>query len=163
MLQLHIDVIPTDPDAAYTVLDWIDSDRPVPIGTPYDDVAERLRLTPGGRDLLRLVARHRDECLDLVESHRRFTIAWHRGGGPAYLAAVARSVRDPDFRIPRRLAGVDRAEAVHRLTAALRATGTPDLLADLDLWGESLGHVLAEADTVEQLLEKWVVARQLVG
>ncbi|TCO42565.1 hypothetical protein EV646_113187 [Kribbella antiqua] len=163
MLQLHIDVIPTDPDSAYTVLDWIDSDRPVPISTPYADVAERLRLTPGGRELLRLVARQRDECLELVENHRRFTIAWHRSGGPAYLAALARSVRDPDFQIPRRLAGVDRAEAVRRLTSALRAVGSPELLADLDLFASSLGQVLAEADTAEQLLEKWEEARQLVG
>ncbi|MCC2592082.1 S1 family peptidase [Tessaracoccus sp. OS52] len=162
MLAMKIEVIPTG-EEDYTVLDWIDSDRPAPVAAPYSALVERLRAGDAGRDLLRIVDRHRDECLDLVERNRRFTIAWHRSQGPAFLAALFRSAADPGYLLPDRMNGVDRKTTVAQLAVALRATGSEELVADLDRLVPVIGPALAGAETVAAMIEMWEGARQPAG
>ncbi|MGD9702226.1 MAG: hypothetical protein AB7Q42_13630 [Acidimicrobiia bacterium] len=163
MLALKIEVIPTDTDTEFEVIDWVESNGRPPVTSPFDDVVDGLRTTPAGRDLLHLFDRHRSECLDLVNHVRRFTVAWHRSQGPAYVAALARSARDPSFRIPRTFAGVERSVATRQLSDALRRLGSHELVADLDSWGPPLQRALSEGDSVAELIEIWEDSRQPAG
>ncbi|MCW5556768.1 MAG: hypothetical protein KIT22_02835 [Verrucomicrobiae bacterium] len=159
---LKIEVIPTEPDIEYAVLDWLDGDRRVLADPPFAELAQRMRGTPAGRELLRLMEAHRLECLDLVERRRRFTVAWQRSQGPAYLAALARSARDPAFRIPQRIRGVDRTGAARYMADALRISGSPALVKDLDALGPALMEALIGGDTVGEILRHWEEARLAV-
>lgn len=161
---LSIDVIPTDPDTEYEVAEK--SGEPLAraaVDPPYADMVERMRMTPAGRELLRLVEAHRSECLDLVNRGRRFTVAWQRAQGPAFLAALGRSARDPVYRIPRRINGVSRNEAARRLADALRYSGSPALTADLQALGPALSSSLVHGDTLAEVLERWEEARLTAG
>jgi len=161
MSRYNLEVIPTG-TGDFTVSTVAD-ERPSTVVPPFDGVVERMRESVAGRELLRLVERHRDECLELVERHRRFTVAWHRSQGPAYLAALARSARDPDYRIPDGFAGLPRAEAAHRVVTALRVCGSSELVAALDKHGPLLARAIAEGETVEEILRTWEESRQPVG
>lgn len=161
MNRYNLEVIPTG-IGDFTVSAPAD-ERPSSVVPPFDAVVERMRESAAGQELLRIVERHRDECLELVDRHRRFTVAWHRSQGPAYLAALARSARDPDYRIPDSFAGLSRAEAAHRVATAVRACGSPELVAALDEHGPLLARAIAEGDTVEEILRTWEESRQPVG
>jgi hypothetical protein len=160
MSTLSIDVIPTDPDTEYEVAD-IEEESLVHMAVepPFAAIVDRMQMSPAERELLRLIETHRHECLDLVNRGRRFTVAWHRAQGPAYLAALARSARDPSYRIPQRINGVSRNESARRLADALRRSGSPALTADLQRLGPALAASLVRADTIEEMLHHWEEAR----
>lgn len=158
--KLKIEVLTTG-TGDYSVVDH--EGRPSTVLAPYDGIVERLRASAAGRELLGLVERHREECLDLVERNRRCTIAWHRARGPEYLAALARSAGDPDYRIPERFGDLDRAAAVRLVVTALRTYASPDLLAALDEHEPVLGAAVAGNDTITELLRTWEESRQPVG
>ncbi len=160
---LGIVVIPTDVAANYPVVDWIELGAPIPVEAPFDGIVEQLTCSPAGQRLLRLFEVHRDECLELVTTCRAFTVAWHRAQGPAYLAALARSARDPDYRIPRVFAGIDRAQAADRLAAVLRAVASDELVADLDEHGHGLRRAIVGGDDIDELIDLWEGSRLLAG
>lgn len=95
-----------------------------------------------------LVEKHRREVFELIEHCRPVTVAWRRGQGPAFAAAVARSNRDPHYRIPAEFGGVRRAELLSRLAAALTENGSEALKNDLALYGPVLIEILQEYKTV---------------
>jgi hypothetical protein len=158
---LNIDVIASTPDLEYTVSDWLETDQRPLAEPPFDALAERLRLTPAGQELLRLMHAHREEALTLVNQRRRFTVAWQRFQGPAFLAAFARSAQDPLYRIPQQIQGVTRHDAAHHIAEALRLTASPELRADLDAGGPALSAAFLERDTLADMLQTWEDARPL--
>jgi hypothetical protein len=118
----------------------------------FAELTDRLSASAVGTALLDAIRRHGRDVVELVNHHRRVTVAWHRGQGPAWLTAFARSVRHPEYRMPAELGGVSRTQAVSDLHAALLAEGTDELRADLrDLPGFVLS-ALAGCETVEELL-----------
>jgi hypothetical protein len=163
MSTLSIDVIPTDPDTEYEVVDMEEESLVhMAVEPPFAAILDQMQNSPAGRELLRLIETHRHECLDLVNRGRRFTVAWHRAQGPAYLAALARSARDPSYRIPQRINGVSRNESARRLADALRRSGSPTLTADLQRLGPALAASLVRGDTIAEVLHQWEDARLAV-
>jgi hypothetical protein len=122
-----------------------------------------MEMSYAGRELLRLIETHRQECLDLVNRGRRFTVAWHRAQGPAYLAALARSAHDQSYRIPQRINGVSRNEAARRLADALRRSASAAFAADLQTLGPALTSALIRGDTIGEVLQEWEEARLAAG
>ncbi len=156
---LGIDVIASTPALEYSVSDWLDADARPLAEPPFDALAERLRQTPAGRELLRLMHAHREEAFTLVNQRRRFTVAWQRYQGPAFLAAFARSAHDPLYRIPAAIHGVTRREAAQHVASALRATASAPLRADLEVHGPALAAAFVERDTLAEMLQTWEDAR----
>ena len=157
--NLNIDVISTTPDLEYPVIDWMESDALTFAEPPFDKLADELRRTPAGRQILQLIHTHRDEAMTLVNQRRRMTIAWQRFQGPAFLAAFGRSARDPLYRIPHAIQGVSRIEAARQVADAARITGSAALRADLDAYGPSLASALIQGDTVAEVVQLWEEAR----
>jgi hypothetical protein len=107
-----------------------------------------------GRTLLEAITRHRDEVVALVNHRRRVTVAWHRGQGPTWLTAFARSARHPGYRLPTELEGVSRAEAITALHTVLVVEGSDELRAALLELPELLMSALAECQSVDELLDR---------
>jgi len=156
---MNITVLVSDPTAAYTERMWDEeeeSEFALPPTSPFEALVDRLRHSEAGRGMLELFDRHKDECRALVHARRTFTVAWHRNHGPAWLAALGRSAREPIYRIPNEIEGIPRDVAIHKIATALRAEASLRLREDLDAMLEPLGGALAAADTVDawcQLIE----------
>ncbi|TCO42564.1 hypothetical protein EV646_113186 [Kribbella antiqua] len=151
---LNISLIPSDPNAVYTEAYDEDGEElfPLPAASPFDSLVGRLRDDEAGRTLLRIADRHVQECLALVNRRREFTVAWHRSRGPAWLASLGRSARDPIYRIPEQIDGVERAEALRRIELALAAEASDDLRADLAEFGPSLAAAFGAGSSVDDIL-----------
>jgi hypothetical protein len=153
---LKIKVLKSDPTATYTER-HTDEDEdeelfPLPATSPFEALVERLRNSEAGRDVLALFDRHRSECLNIVNARRGFTVTWHRHKGPAWLAALGRSAREPIYEIPTEIENVARAEAVCAIDDALSLEASDTLRRDLDAIREALAPVLATAHTVDDAL-----------
>jgi hypothetical protein len=152
---LNISLIPSDPAAVYTEAYDEDGEElfPLPAASPFDSLVARLRDDEGGRTLLRVAERHVHECLELVNRRRGFTVAWHHNRGPGWLASLGRSARDPIYRIPDQIDGVDRREALRRIELALAAEASDDLRSDLAEFGPSLAAAFGAGISVDDILD----------
>ncbi|MGD9702227.1 MAG: hypothetical protein AB7Q42_13635 [Acidimicrobiia bacterium] len=155
---LNITVLVSDPSAVYTEAADDEDDEelfPLPAASPFESLVERLRTSEPTREILVALQRHVPEALTLVNRRRAFTVAWHRNRGPAWLAAFGRSARDPIYRVPEEIDGVQRAEALAAIATALRAEASDLLAADLDHFGPTLLTAFQSSGTVDELLGRF--------
>lgn len=153
---LKVKVLKSDPTTTYTER-RTDEDEdedlfPLPAASPFQALVERLRDSEPGRDVLALFDRHREECLAIVNARRAFTVAWHRHKGPAWLAALGRSARDPIYELPAAIEGVARAEAVRAIDEALTLEASEELQRDLEAIRGALAPAVISALTVDEAL-----------
>lgn len=120
-----------------------------------DELVERLGGSETGRQLRDVITVYGGEIVELVNHRRRVTVAWHRGQGPTWLAAFARSARRSDYRLPVEIEGVTRAEAVAALHAVLLVEGSDELRASLRELPDFLVPALAECQSVDELLGRF--------
>ncbi len=99
-----------------------------------------------------LVEKHRREVSDLIEHCRPVTVCWRRNQGPAFAAAIVRSNREPDFRIPREIGGIKRQDLLERLAQALSENGSEALRLDLMTHGAGLIAALSQGSTIKSML-----------
>jgi hypothetical protein len=153
---LKIKVLKSDLAATYTERPHDEDEDEelfaLPATSPFVALVERLRASDAGRDVLALFDRHRDECLDIVSARRGFTVAWHRHKGPAWLAALGRSARDPIYQLPAAIDGVARAEAVTAIDEALSLEASDALRRDLDAIRDALAPAVISAHSVDEAL-----------
>jgi hypothetical protein len=159
LTRLQITIIATDPTQTYNVAKYNEDDatdlaRLAP-DTGLRELVARLRTSTAGADLLALFEAHQRECLDLVNHCRPVTVAWHRSGGPTFLAALARSARVPEYRVPDQVNGVSLAEAAVAMREALLRHGSQRLRDDIDVHGDRLLAAITGQDTAEGLARAW--------
>jgi hypothetical protein len=69
---------------------------------------EQVAKTEMGRRLYPLIREHRAEIMNLINHCRPVTVTWRRSQGPAFLAHLLNSSREPGYKIPREVEGVSR-------------------------------------------------------
>ena len=171
LARLNITVLTTDASQSYDVSlidEPIDRLTRVAPGSGFDAIAARLRASPAGTALLERLDEHRIECVQLVNTCRPVTVAWHRNQGPGYMAALARSAKVPEYRIPEEIEGVARAAAAQALGQVFERHGSEELRVALAEHGPRLRDVLLRANTVDEVIGAWeatepALAREPVG
>ena len=97
----------------------------------FAELRRALLRTPSGQLVFALVSTHLNECIRLVNTDRRVTVAWHRMGGPTFLQAALDPTVDLPTRIPETVDGHDMVDALARLLDALSEAGSLRLRADI--------------------------------
>jgi hypothetical protein len=113
----------------------------------------RLSQSAEGRAVLRLVEEHRHEVIDLVNHNRAVTVTWHRKQGPAFLAAMGRSVKVPTYKIPQEIEGISRQHAVMSMATVLSEQGSPQLKALVEKYSLPLLQWIQQYDTVDEMVQ----------
>jgi len=114
---------------------------------------KRLHESETGNILIDLFYRHRSEVRDLINYHRPVTVIWHRNEGPAYLASVYRSIKDPAIKIEKQINGVTMESLLTNMKEALLAHGSISLIQDIKVQGDSIINYLLENDTLEKMVD----------
>ncbi len=85
------------------------ADTSSPVEPPSDTAVlvrrlERtLRQTEPGQAMLNVIQEFRFEVMHLINHNRAVGVTWQRRQGPAFVAALFRSVKEPTYRIPREI------------------------------------------------------------
>lgn len=135
-LPPDIQLIPGQPEASRLVTDL------------------QVRLAEGeqGRRLLEMIDTHRHEVLNLINHKRPVTVTWHRKQGPAFLAAIGRSVKEPTYRIPEEIEGISRQHAIMSMVTILEEHGSEQLRASIREMSLPLLEILSRFDTVDDFV-----------
>ncbi|MFO7679611.1 MAG: hypothetical protein R6X34_06125 [Chloroflexota bacterium] len=112
----------------------------------------RLSQTTQGRSLLALIETHRREVITLINQKRPVTVTWHRKQGPAYLAALGRSLKEPSYRIPLEINDVSRQQAFLSITAILAEHGSDSLRHTIDQYASQLLTIASNCHTIAEIL-----------
>jgi len=164
LTRLNITILATDQTQDYNVAQRYDElDRLARTGVADAGIGQlvsRIRQSPPGEALLETLETHRCECLSLVNTCRRVTVAWHRNQGPTFLAALLRSARVPEYRVPDEVNGVTRAQAIQAMREAFAAHGSPELAAYVRSDPDRLAELLREGSTVEAMIAQWEATLQ---
>ena len=159
LTAMHITITPTDVTQDFDVLaaneeaDPVEATLALARQHAFNDLARRLETSEVGRRVLAEIDRHRPEAFRLVNNERAVTVAWHRSKGPTFLAALARSAREPAYRIPAEIEGVTREQALRSLGNVFTAYGSPALRAAIEVHGPDLIDAFLGSDTVAEYLE----------
>lgn len=103
-----------------------------PPAQAFASVQRDLDGSAAGRLLTTLWLEHQAELTGLVDTNRRVTLAWHRGGGAALFQALLLMLARPGLALPRTLNGQPIGQCVRALHETLRRSASPRLRADLD-------------------------------
>jgi hypothetical protein len=114
---------------------------------------ERLRDANRQSLLAWIFERHQREVLHLVNHKRPVTLAWHRGQGPAFVAAISRASRVEHYRVPFEINGVSRHTLLKAMEEALLAHGSPPLRKDIERYRDDLMSLAHQWQTVEEMAQ----------
>jgi hypothetical protein len=156
LLRLGITIIETPGGQTFDVGAWEEEERigvtgPVRPEEVFAAAADRLSMSERGRELLALIRRRQSEIAELVNGRRAVTVAWRRSQGPAYLAAVMRTVREPAYRLPNSVEGISRGALAQRLYDVLMQHGSDALRADLQANEGWLTRLWLECPTFDDM------------
>lgn len=80
-------------------------------------------------------------------------VTWQRKEGPSYLAAFARSVKVPTYKIPEEINGVTRLNALMSMITALEQHASPALKADIQRYSALVVQVVTQYNSVREMVE----------
>jgi len=124
-------------------------------------LSTRLTARESGTGLYERIEAHQAEIVTLVNHDRHVTVVWHRVHGPSWLAALMRSAREPEYRMPEEIDGVTRTDALTRLREVLAQHGSAELRADVGRYSDELLTAFTTTDTIDELLASWRVDAQI--
>jgi hypothetical protein len=120
---------------------------------PLHAFEEKLEQTPTGRRVLAFVHQHFYELSSLVNRRRPVTVVWRRKQGPAFLAALMRKAKNPDYKIPTEIEGVSRQSMLMSLIPILEDHASPPLRRDLQRYGLTVINAASDAEELDDILE----------
>ncbi len=102
----------------------------------WETVRTQLQDNPAGKKYLDLIDLHIYEIMRLINRNREVTINWHNCQGPAFVAAIARSAKHPEYELPATIEGVSLSDLFVNMGNVLTKHGSNELktVIQSDLW-----------------------------
>lgn len=113
----------------------------------------RMEESETGRRVKSIIERHREEVLHLVNHHRPVTIIWHRKQGPAYIAAFARSIKHPEFKVPGEINKVSLQNLLMSMATVLEEHGSEALQEDIRAYALDVMNMSRNCNTAEEIIQ----------
>jgi hypothetical protein len=120
---------------------------------PLQAFEAKLEQSATGQKVLALVRQHFDEVSTLVNYRRPVTVVWRRKQGPAFLAALMRKAKAPEYEVPSEIEGVSRQSMLISMISILEDHASPLLKRDLQRYGLAMINAANDAKDPYDLLK----------
>jgi hypothetical protein len=107
--------------------------------------------TERGREYYSLAEKHQEEVIRLVNQNRAVTVAWHRGRGPAFLAAIINAVQQEQDVIPKQIEENSLIDLLKAMANVLKQQGSIELQHDLEYYEDEILDLVQSHDAISQL------------
>lgn len=114
---------------------------------------QRLDETQTGRRIKKKFFEHEKEIFNLVNKCRPVTVVWQRKQGPAFIAALGRSFKYPEYSIPSEINRVSPQNLLMSMAAIMEEHGSDSLRKDIAKYSVPIIQVLKEYNTVEAMFQ----------
>ena len=95
--------------------------------TAIAELEAELSSSREGLRILELFKIHSSELLELVRHKREVMVAWNRYQGPAYLAHIAKNIRQENKPVPGQIKGITLQSLLLKMAAVLERNGSAEL------------------------------------
>ena len=113
----------------------------------------RLNNSPQGKLMLDLYYKHRIEIRDMINSYRPATISWHRNQGPAFLACIVKSIKNPGLKIEKQINGISMETLMNSMKSIFLTHGSISLMDDINSYSAMLMKFVLSSDSAENAIE----------
>jgi hypothetical protein len=121
-------------------------------GDPLNPLERKLEQSAAGQWMLRLINRHEEEMAFLINQRRAVTLAWQRKQGPAFLAALLRKAKEPDYQMPAEIEGVSRQNFLMSMATVLEDHGSASLRQTIKQHGLAVITAVAQSSEIDEIL-----------
>lgn len=118
----------------------------------WQQIEPQLSRIESGKKALALFKLHSYEIMRLINHTREVTVTWHRGKGPSFVAAIARSIRHEDYQIPRAIDGVSATDLTSRMAFVLKKYGSAELQEAIETYLPLFLQVVEELESARELV-----------
>lgn len=119
-----------------------------------------LRQTEPGQAILNVIQEFRSEVMQLINHNRAVGVAWQRRQGPAFVAALFRSVKESTYRIPREIEGVSVRSLLMGMATVLDEHGSFRLREAISQHVMTILEAADKHDTIEGMLSQLAVGSE---
>jgi hypothetical protein len=91
--------------------------------------------TSAGKELTEAVMRNVQEVQSLINENPRVATVWRRNGGPVFVEALLRYLKDRTTRLPEQIEGIAFNDRLSNLARILLRHGSPPLASDIRRYG----------------------------
>ncbi len=157
--QLNITIKTTSSEPGVTPVYRRETANEIPEGqfvsneTLVEYLDTRLEESEIGREVKKVINRHQEEVLHMVNNHRPVTVTWQRKQGPAYMAAFARSIKNPEYTIPEEINNVTLQNLLMSMATVLEEHGSELLGEDIDAYAADMLVLSKTCNTVEDFIK----------
>lgn len=106
-----------------------------------------------GKHIKKIIERHQEEVLKLVNKHRPVMVTWQRKQGPAFVAALNRSIKNLDYVIPPEINRVSLQNLLMSMASVLEEHGSEALRKDLQKYALEVIQISRDCHTAEDFLK----------
>lgn len=114
-------------------------------------VEESLRTSKEGRMIWRVIKKHRQEVIGLINHNRKVLVPWRRMYGPAAVAHLVRLIQVPGAAIPREIKGVPLQSILLNISLLLEDNGSPSLATAIRKYRLNIINAFDQFTTFEEL------------
>lgn len=113
---------------------------------------DQLKVSPQGKEVLKIMRAHADEVLYLVQKNRPTMVCWQRHHGPAFIKSVVDSGFEEDAVFIREVKGITMERLLLNMAEVLQDNGTPELKMMIGKYVAPVLNMARKSSSLKEIL-----------
>jgi hypothetical protein len=115
---------------------------------------DQLKVTPFGREVLKIVQSHMDEVMYLINKNRPTMVCWQRHHGPKFIRSVVNSGFEKDTEFVKEIEGVTIEEILLNMAEVLQDNGSPELKNTIGKYAALVLRMARETNSLHEVIQR---------
>lgn len=115
---------------------------------------DQLKVSPVGREVLRLVRVHGEEVMYLINKNRPTIVCWQRHHGPKFIKSVVNSGFEEDLPFVKEIEGVTIETLILFMSEVLQDYGSPDLKISIGKYVPIVLKMARETSSLREIINR---------
>jgi hypothetical protein len=115
---------------------------------------DQLKVTPFGREVLKIVQSHMDEVMYLINKNRPTMVCWQRHHGPKFIRSVVNSGFEEDTEFVKEIEGVTIEEILLNMAEVLQDNGSPELKNTIGKYAALVLRMARETNSLHEVIQR---------
>jgi len=113
---------------------------------------DQLKVSPAGREVLKIIRAHSDEVMYLVNKNRPTMVCWQRNHGPKFIRSVVDSGFEEDIEFAKNIDGISIETLLLNMAEVLQDNGTPALKMTIGKFAALVLGMARETNSLREVI-----------